>query len=112
MSERGWMPAAVLGGFLMAGLMLGGWLLGAEIKETRLGDHYVTVKGLVERRVKSDTATWALNFKETGNDLPQVFAKGQQDQQAVLKFLIAQDVTQPEINLGQVQMTDKPGTVP
>jgi hypothetical protein len=89
------------------GLIVGGWLLGVEIKDTRLGDRYVTVKGLVERTVKSDTAVWAVNFKETGNDLPQVFAKSEQDQQTVLKFLIAQDVTQPEITLGQVQVTDK-----
>lgn len=112
MNNKEWISAMVLGGFLMVGLILAGWLLGAEIKETRLADHYVTVKGLVERRVKSDTAIWVLNFKETGSDLPQVFAKGEQDQQAVLKFLLAQDVTQPEISLGQVEVTDKPGTVP
>src|SRR6266481_2354407 len=42
-------PAAVLGGCMLVGLVLGGWLLGMEIKETRLADRYVTVKGLVER---------------------------------------------------------------
>ena len=100
-------PAAVLGGCLAIGLILSGWLLGTEIKETRLADRYVTVKGLVERTIKSDTAVWALDFKETGNDLQQVFAKSAQDEQTVLKFLIAQDITQPEITLGQVQVIDK-----
>jgi hypothetical protein len=58
-------PAAVLGGCMLLGLVLGGWLLGMEIKETRLSDRYVTVKGLVERTVKSDSAVWPVTFKET-----------------------------------------------
>ena len=61
--------------------MLGGWVLGTEIKETRLADRYVTVKGLVERTVKSDSAIWPVSFKEAGNDLPQVFAKSEEDKQ-------------------------------
>jgi hypothetical protein len=48
-------------GFLVAlGLIIGGWLLGSQIKATRLSDRYVTVRGLVERQVKSDLAIWPL----------------------------------------------------
>src|ERR1700751_3957709 len=72
-------PAAVLGGCMLLGLVLGGWMLGTEIKETRLSDRYVTVKGLVERTVKSDSAVWPVTFKETGNDLQQVYAKSEED---------------------------------
>ena len=72
-------PAAVLGGCLLLGLVFGGWLLGMEIKETRLADRYVTVKGLVERTVKSDSAVWPITYKETGNDLQQVYAKSEED---------------------------------
>jgi hypothetical protein len=38
---------ALLGGLLALGLILGNWILGAQIKATRLSDRYVTVKGLV-----------------------------------------------------------------
>ena len=100
-------PAAVLGGLLMLGLIAGGWLLGGQIKAMKLGDRYVTVKGLVERTVKSDTAIWPVSFKETGNDLPQVFAKSEVDKQAVLKFFADQGVTPQEITVGQIQVTDK-----
>lgn len=65
-------PAAVLGGCLLLGLVLGGWVLGAQIKDIKLADRYVTVKGLVERTVKSDMAIWPVSFKETGSDLPGV----------------------------------------
>jgi hypothetical protein len=78
-------PAAVLGGCLLFGLVVGGWVLGAQIKDIKLADRYVTVKGLVEKTVKSDMAIWPVSFKETGNDLPQVFAKSQADNEAVLK---------------------------
>jgi len=100
-------PAAVLGGCLLLGLVLGGLLLGMEIKETRLADRYVTVKGLVERTVKSDAAIWPVTFKETGNDLQQVYAKSEEDRAAVLKFFAAQGITPQEISVGQIQVTDK-----
>ena len=99
--------AAVLGVCLLLGLVLGGWALGSQIKETRLADRYVTVKGLVERTVKSDAAIWPVTFKEAGNDLPQVFAKSEADKAAVLKFFTAQGITPDEITVGQIQVTDK-----
>jgi uncharacterized protein len=100
-------PAGVLGGCLLLGLVLGGWLLGSQIKDIKLADRYVTVKGLVERTVKADMAIWPVSFKETGNDLSQVFAKSQSDKELVLKFFAAQGVTPAEIAVGQIKVTDK-----
>lgn len=99
--------AAVLGVCLMLGLIVGGWLLGSQIKATRLADRYVTVKGLVERTVKSDSAIWPVTFKEAGNDLPSVFAKSEADKNAVLKFFAGQGIASAEITVGQIQVTDK-----
>ncbi|MEO6911342.1 MAG: SIMPL domain-containing protein [Edaphobacter sp.] len=100
-------PAAVLGVCLLLGLVLGGWVLGSQIKAIRLADRYVTVKGLVERTVKSDSAIWPVTFKEAGNDLPQVFAKSEADKAAVLKFFADQGIASQEISIGQIQVTDK-----
>ena len=104
-------PAGVLGVCLMLGLIIGGWLLGSQIKATRLADRYVTVKGLVERTVKSDAAIWPVAFKETGNDLPSVFAKSEADKNAVLKFFAGQGITPSEISVGQIQVTDRQANV-
>ena len=83
-------PAAVVGVCLLLGLVAGGWVLGSQIKDIKLADRYVTVKGLVERTVKSDMAIWPVSFKE-----------------AVLKFFAAQGVTPQEISVGQIKVTDK-----
>lgn len=81
------LATAVLGSLLALGLIVGGWLLGSQIKATRLSDRYVTVKGLVERRVKSDLAIWPIIYKEPGDDLSLVYAKTEADRKTVLEFL-------------------------
>src|ERR1700722_15933303 len=97
-SERG--STTVLGMLLAVGLIVGGWVLGAQIKATRLSDRYVTVKGLVERKVKSDLAIWPLSYKEAGDDLSLVYAKAQTDKKAILQFLADQGIQSSEIELG------------
>jgi uncharacterized protein len=88
------------------GLIVGGWLLGTEIKETRLGDRYVAVKGLAERNVKSDLAIWPLGYKEAGDDLTSLYAKSEGDKKAILQFLDKQGIQPSEIELGVVQVID------
>jgi uncharacterized protein len=82
----------VLGVLLALGLIIGGWLLGSEIKATRLGDRYVTVKGLVERNVKSDLVIWPLTYKEAGDELGTLYAKTEGDKKTVLQFLSDQGI--------------------
>lgn len=103
-TDRG--GAVLLGLFLALGLIIGGWLLGAQIKATRLSDRYVTVKGLVERRVKSDLAIWPLSYKEAGDDLSLVYAKTEADKKAILQFLDQQGIRPSEIELGVVRVVD------
>src|ERR1017187_3057607 len=97
---------AVLGVLLAAGLVLAGWMLGSEIKATRLSDRYVTVRGLVEREVKADLAVWPITFQETGDDLESVTGRAQSDKQAILKFFTAQGFATSDIEVGMVQVTD------
>jgi hypothetical protein len=102
-SMRGMVAGCAL---LAVGLILGGWLLGSEIKDVRLADRYVTVRGLAERNVKADLAIWPLSFREAGNDLQSTFAKSEQDRTVVLQFLAAQHIPQQDITLGQPSVTD------
>jgi uncharacterized protein len=101
---------APLGLFIAAGLIAGGWLLGSQIKAIRLADRYVTVKGLVERRVKSDLAIWPLSYKEAGDVLSQVYAKSDGDKKEIMDFLKQQGIQPGEIELGSIQVVDNQAT--
>lgn len=95
-------PSAILA----IGLVLAGWILGSEIRDVRLADRYVSVRGLAERTVKSDLAIWPLPFREAGNDLKATFAKSEEDRQAVLDFLAQQGIPKSDIALGQPSVID------
>lgn len=99
--------ALALGICLLAGLVLGAWVLGAQIKAMRLADRYVTVKGLVERTVKSDRAVWAVSFKTAGNDLSGAFEKSEADKNTVLGFFAQQGITAGEVSVGQIRVVDR-----
>jgi uncharacterized protein len=96
----------LMGILIALGLVLGGWILGAEIKQTRLGDRYVSVKGLSERNVKSDLAIWTLGYKEAGDDLASLYSKSEANKKVILDFLAKQGIQENEIELGVVQVTD------
>jgi uncharacterized protein len=97
---------SLVGALLALGLIVSAWVLGAQIKATRLNDRYVTVKGLVERKVKSDLAIWSLSYKETGDDLSSLHAKSEADKNAVLLFLNQQGFQSSEIEMGVVRVVD------
>lgn len=107
MNQDSFKPAITLGALLAFGLIVGGWLLGAQIKATRLSDRYVSVKGLVERTVKSDLAIWSLDYKEAGDDLAQVYAKTETDKKSILEFLGQQGIQSSEIEVGIIHVVDK-----
>ena len=98
--------SALLAVGLILGMLLGGWILGSEIKDVRLADRYVSVRGLAERTVRADLAIWPISFREAGNDLKATYDKSAQDRQAVLQFLAAQGIPQSDITLGQANVTD------
>src|SRR5215475_4645700 len=102
---------AVLGVLLALGLIIGGGVMGSEIKATRLGDRYVTVKGLVERNVKSDLAIWPLTYKEAGDELGALYSKTEADKKTVLQFLSDQGIQTSEIELGIIRVVDTQANV-
>ena len=101
------LPFTALGVLLAVGLIVGGLLLGTRIRDFKRADRYVEVKGLVERTVKSDSATWPISFSEAGDSLPDVFAASEKDKSAVLSFLKQQGFTDSEMTLGSIAVTDR-----
>lgn len=61
-------------GLLAVGLVSGGYLLGDGLKRAKAADRSVTVRGLAEKDVTADLATWSISYSATGFDLPTVRA--------------------------------------
>jgi hypothetical protein len=100
-------PFTILGLLLAIGLTVGGLLLGTRIRDFKRADRYVEVKGLVERTVKSDSATWPISFSEAGDSLPAVYAASEKDKAAVISFLQAQGFAASDLTLGSISVTDR-----
>ncbi|WP_303762734.1 SIMPL domain-containing protein [Sphingobium yanoikuyae] len=62
-------------GVLAIGVIAGGYLLGDGLKRARAADRSVTVRGLAEKDVTADLATWSISYSATGTDLPTVRAE-------------------------------------
>ena len=64
--DRPLVPAIILA----LGVALGGAAAGSGVARSRLGDRYVTVKGISEREARADLAIWPLHLvaaAQTGN---------------------------------------------
>lgn len=60
---------------LSGGLIVGGYLLGDGLRRAHAAERSVTVRGLAERNVTADLATWTIAYSATGGDLPSVRAE-------------------------------------
>jgi hypothetical protein len=71
---------------LAIGIIVGGFLLGDGLRRARMADRAVTVRGLAERNVTADLATWTVTFSEQGSELGSVQAEIDRDARTVLNF--------------------------
>jgi hypothetical protein len=62
-------------GVLTLGMIVGGYLLGDGLTRAKAADRSVTVRGLAEKDVTADLATWTIAYSATGFDLPSVRAE-------------------------------------
>jgi len=97
----------VLGAALVAaGIAGGGYLLGRQVYESRIGDRFVTVKGLAEQEATADLAIWPLAVSATGDELGQVQSKIDSDLAAITSFLTDKGFAPEEVQPQRVQVTD------
>jgi len=101
-SPRSWIPA----GLLALGLLGGGLLVGRGFTEARLGDRFVTVKGVAERDVEADLAVWNLQFTAGGNDLSAVQRTLGRNLELTLEFLASHEIAPDLVEVQGVRVTD------
>ncbi|MGE4430528.1 MAG: SIMPL domain-containing protein [Sphingobium sp.] len=76
-------------GLLTVGMVVGGYLLGDGLTRARAADRSVTVRGLAERDVTADLATWTISYNANGTDLPTVRANIDASTKALTEYFSA-----------------------
>lgn len=82
-TNRRWLASA---GVLAIGLIVGGYLLGNGLVRAKDADRSVTVRGLAERDVTADLATWTIAYSATQPDLASAQASVDRDSSALRGF--------------------------
>ncbi|WP_370297550.1 SIMPL domain-containing protein [Qipengyuania mesophila] len=80
---RRWLASA---GILAIGLVVGGFVLGDGLVRMKAAERSVTVRGLAEREVTADLATWTLSYASTATDLRTAQTSTDRDAAAVRQF--------------------------
>lgn len=89
---------------LALGLFLGGKAVQNGIKSIAETSRTIDVRGLSEKEVKANRATWNLSFSAKGNDLRAVFDKIKEDENSIIAFL-------KENNIKDSDIYENPATV-
>ncbi len=82
-------PAPLLFGsaaILAIGMIAGGYLLGDGLTRARQADRSVTVRGLAEREVTANLATWTISYSSSATSLSQAQADVDKDTQSITAF--------------------------
>ncbi|MDZ4138781.1 MAG: SIMPL domain-containing protein [Erythrobacter sp.] len=81
------------------GMIAGGYLLGDGLLRAKDAERAVTVRGLAERDVTADLATWTISYSASSTNLTEAQAKMRRDTQAIEVFFndlgFPADVLQP-----------------
>ena len=92
---------------LAIGIFLGGRSIKQGIVQFKEMDRTVTAKGLAEKEVKADKATWPLKFKELGNDPAELYGRIEKDNSIILEFLKSNGLTDDEISVAPPTLVDQ-----
>ena len=97
------------------GLTTSGYALGDGLRRYKLAEHRtVTVRGVSERNVTADLATWSITFSHTGSELGPVQQSVDQQARAVRAFFQragfrAEDISDQDVTLSREQPKDRDG---
>ena len=97
------------------GLTTSGYALGDGLRRSKLAEHRtVTVRGVSERNVTADLATWSVQFSHQGSELGPVEQSVDRQARAVRAFFLRagfrpEDVTDADVSLSREQPKDREG---
>jgi hypothetical protein len=97
------------------GLTTSGYALGDGLRRSKLAEHRsVTVRGVSERNVTADLATWSVNFSHPGTELAPVQQSVDEQARAVHTFFERagfrpDEITDSDVSLNREQTRDRDG---
>jgi hypothetical protein len=94
--NRGALIAAV--GIFSAALVTSGYLLGDGLRRAKSAERSISVRGVSERDVTADLATWTISFSQEGPDLAAVNARADQQSTAVRRFFATSGFKNTEVS--------------
>jgi uncharacterized protein len=104
---NGTKAAALLGGLVALGMVVGGWFVGDGLYRARADQRRVTVKGLAEREVRADLAVWPIVYSATADDLGVLQGRLDAAQRAIGVFLDGRGFAADERALSEPRITDQ-----
>lgn len=100
------LSAILLGLSVAVGPAVGGYLIGKAIERFKSSDRTVTAKGLVEREVKADQASWKITYVVGDNDLAILAQKMKDQQGVIIDFLKGKGVKEENITINPSAVQD------
>ena len=104
--------AVLLGavGIVAASLTASGYLLGDGLRRAKAAEREVSVRGVSERNVTADLATWTLTFSHTDPDFAVAQGSVEGQARAVRRFLTAAGLKATEVTDTDVSLSrERPG---
>jgi uncharacterized protein len=89
-----------------AGLVVSGWLIGDAIRYTKRFESAVEVRGLDERLVRSDRASWQLNLAASAPTLSAANDALVDSAKSLREFLVTQGFPESELRSGPTYVSD------
>ena len=107
MENRNVSKSIILGVSLLLGLFLLGLFIFKGLKTFSDKDRVVTVKGLAEMNMTATSATIALNFSFSGDDLQDIIKKTENKKNTIVDYLTSIGYAKNDITIANVGITDR-----
>ncbi|CDN30368.1 putative periplasmic protein [Mucinivorans hirudinis] len=108
----------LIGLYIAIGLVVVGFCINSAVKNFKMLDRTVVVKGLSEIETPADRVIWPISYMEVGNDLQQIFSQIEQKNNHIIKFLTDNGIKKEDITLSSPVVQDRqaemysPGNAP
>lgn len=107
MENKSLSKSIILSLSILIGLFLLGFCIFKGLKTFSDKDRVVTVKGLAEMNMTATSATIALNFSFSGDDLPEIIKQTEIKKNAIISYLTSNGYSKSEIKINNIGVTDR-----